>query len=183
LYDIRTTREILAPSFEDAVEAARQIGYPVALEAESSALLHRSEAGAVMLGIADDAALKRGFKRALANAWATVPWDSIDGILVQEMIAPGTEIVIRMTNEPPRGVVITCGLGDIVVEAFRGSDLVLPPVTDAEARTALADVLLRLSELCNDLGDLVRELVVDPLIVAETGGDVCAVDCWIVPND
>src|SRR5689334_18715321 len=74
LYGIPVTREILAPSFEAAVEAAQKIGYPVAVKAESPLLQDKSEAGAVMLDIADEVGLKRGFKRTLAGAWATVPW-------------------------------------------------------------------------------------------------------------
>ena len=204
LYGIRITREILAPNFEDAVEAAQKIGYPVAVKAESPELLHRSDAGAVMLNIADEAGLKRGFKRALANAWATVPWDSIHGILVQEMIAPGTEVIIGMSNDAQYGPVIACGLGGIFVETLKDVQLMLLPLTEREARSALArlrgypilqgrrgakpadldalvDVLLRFSELCHDLRDDVREIDINPLIVAEAGGGACAVDCLIVP--
>jgi hypothetical protein len=158
LYGIRTTREILAPSFEAAVEAAKTIGYPVAVKAESPLLQNKSEAGAVMLDITDEVGLKRGFKRTLASAWATVPWDSIHGILVQEMIGPGTLARIQMLNEP-RGMVLSCDT----------------------AHDALSDIRARFKELCHDLRDVVREINVDMLIVAEDDDGACVVDCSIVP--
>ena len=179
LYGIRTTREILAPNFERAVEAAQKIGYPVAVKAESTALVHKSDAGAVMLDIADEVALKRGFKRTLAAAWATVPWDSINGVLVQEMIAPGTEVIVGMTNDPRRGPVIACTFDAAVLELPNDMRLLkLPASADLDA---LADVLSRFSELCQDLRDEVREISISPLIVAESGDGACVVDCVIVP--
>jgi succinyl-CoA synthetase beta subunit len=204
LYGIRTTREILAPSFERAVEAAEKIGYPVAVKAESPELLHKSDAGAVILDISDEVALKRGFKRTLAAAWATVPWASITGILVQEMIAPGTEVIVGMTNDPQSGPVVSCGLSGDDATAPKDEQVLVSPFSEGEARAALerlrgyplvlggdsgkpadvdalVDVLLRFSELCQDLRGVVHEIAVNPLIVAESGGGACAVDCSIVP--
>jgi acyl-CoA synthetase (NDP forming) len=195
LYGIRTTREILAPSFERAVEAAQKIGYPVAVKAESTALVHKSDAGAVMLDIADEVALKRGFKRTLAAAWATVPWDSINGILVQEMITPGIEVLVGMTNEPQYGPVVACRLKGDAKDTPEDVQWLLPPFSEGEARAtlgrlygatpadldALVGMLLRFAELCLDLRDIVDEIDVSPLIVAESGGGACAVDCSIVP--
>lgn len=206
LYGIPTTREILAASFEDAVAAAEQIGYPVAVKIESPDLLHKTDAGAIVLNIADEAGLRRGFKRVLANSWAVVPGDAIHGVLVQEMVAPGSEVIVGMSHDAQFGPVIACGLGGIFVETLKDVQLLLPPLSDRDARQALerlrgypvlqgtrgaapadidalVDVLLRFSELCQDLGDVVREIDVNPLIVGEAGSGVCAVDCLIVPAE
>jgi len=196
LYGIRTTREILAADSEHAVAAAEQIGYPVALKAESPLLLHKSEAGAVILNVPDETTLRSRFKRVLTNAWSASPSDAVSGVLVQEMIAPGTEVIIGMTRDPQFGPIIACGLGGIFVETLKDVQLLVPPISEAEARealtrlrgsalfdhTAIVDVLLRFSELCLDLGDLVQEIDVNPLIVAEAGQGACAVDCLIVPD-
>jgi acetate---CoA ligase (ADP-forming) len=205
LYGIRTTREILAADSEHAVAAAAEIGYPVALKAESPELLHKTEAGAILLNVADEDGVRRGFKRVLTNAWSAVPAFSVNGVLVQEMIPSGTEMIVGMSRDAQFGPVIACGLGGIFVETLKDVQLLLPPLSDAEVRQALArlrgypllqgtrgsgpadldalvDVLLRFSELCRDLGDIVQEIDVNPLIVAEAGGGACAVDCLIVPK-
>jgi acetyltransferase len=205
LYGIRTTREILATDFEEAVAAAGEIGYPVALKAESPLLLHKTDVGAMLLNVVDEAALRRGFKRVLTNAWSAVPAETVNGVLVQEMIPGGTEVIVGMSRDPQFGPVIACGLGGVFVETLKDVQLLLPPISDAEARQAigrlrgypvlqgtrgagpadldaLVDVLLRFSELCRDLGDLVQEIDVNPLIVAGAGGGACAVDCLIVPS-
>ena len=196
LYGIRTTREILAADSEHAVAAAEEIGYPVALKAESPELLHKSDAGAIMLNVADEAGVRRLFKRVLTNAWAAVPAFSVNGVLVQEMIPGGTEVIVGMSHDPQFGPVIACGLGGIFVETLKDVQLLLPPLTKPEIRRALTrlrgypilqgdldavvDVVLRFSELCLDLGSLVQEIDVNPLIV--TSDAVCAVDCLIVPS-
>jgi len=202
LYGIRTTREILAADSEHAVAAAEAIGYPVALKAEAPDLLHKTEAGAILLNVADEAGVRRGFKRVLTNAWSAVPAFSVNGVLVQEMIPSGTEVIVGMSRDAQFGPVIACGLGGIFVETLKDVQLLLPPISDAEVRQALTrlrgypvlqgtraaapadldalvDVLLRFSELCQDLGDVVQEIDVNPLIV--TGDSICAVDCLIVP--
>jgi acetate---CoA ligase (ADP-forming) len=202
LYGIRTTREILAADSEHAVAAAAEIGYPVALKAESPELLHKTEAGAIMLNVADEDGVRRGFKRVLTNAWSAVPAFSVNGVLVQEMIPSGTEMIVGMSRDVQFGPVIACGLGGIFVETLKDVQLLPPPLSDGEVRRALArlrgypilqgtrgqrpadldalvDVLLRFSELCLDLGDIVWEVDVNPLIV--TSDSVCAVDCLIVP--
>ena len=202
LYGIRTTREILAADSEHAVAAAEEIGYPVALKAEAPDLLHKTEAGAILLNVADEAGVRRGFKRVLTNAWSAVPAFSVNGVLVQEMIPSGTEVIMGMSRDPQFGPVVACGLGGIFVETLKDVQLLLPPLTEDEVRRALTrlrgypilqgtrgdspadldalvDVLLRFSELCQDLGDVVQEIDVNPLIV--TSDAVCAVDCLIVP--
>jgi acetate---CoA ligase (ADP-forming) len=98
LYGIRTPREILAPSFEDAVVAANEIGYPVVLKAEAPDLVRKTEAGAIMLDVADEATLRRCFKRVLTNAWGAVPAFSVSGVLVQERINGNAEIAVRMSQ-------------------------------------------------------------------------------------
>jgi acetyltransferase len=204
LYGIRATREMLATSTEEALAAAEQIGYPVALKAESPLLLHKTDVGAMLLNVGDADQLKRSFKRVLTNAWAAVPADTVNGVLVQEMIPSGTEVIVGMSRDAQFGPIVACGLGGIFVETLKDVQLLVPPIADSEAREALTrlrgypilrgtrgagpadvdalvDVLLRFSELCLDLGDLVQEIDVNPLIVGGAGRGACAADCLIVP--
>ena len=116
--------------------------------------------------------MRRGFKRVLTNAWAAVPADSVNGVLVQEMVAGGTEVIVGMSRDPQFGPVIACGLGGIFVETLKDVQLLLPPPRTPRSGQALTrlrgyrilqggldavvDVVLRFSELCLDLGDTFR---------------------------
>ncbi|HYU21269.1 MAG TPA: acetate--CoA ligase family protein [Chloroflexota bacterium] len=205
LYGIRTTRERLATSADEALAAAGEIGYPVALKAESADLLHKTEAGALLLDVRDAEALADGFERVLANARGAAPKAELRGVLVQEMAQPGVEVILGMSQDAQFGPVMACGLGGVFVETLEDVQLLLPRVSATEARSALerlraypvllgtrgkpgadldalVDTMLRFSELCLDLGDLVREIDVNPLVVGPRVQGVCAVDCLIVPN-
>lgn len=204
LYGIPTSRERLATTADDAVAAAGAIGYPVALKVESPDLLHKTEAGALLLDVRDDGAVREGFARVLAGARRAAPAAELRGVLVQAMAAPGAEVIVGMTRDPQFGPVVACGLGGIWVETLGDVQLLLPPIAEAEARAALGrlrgapllrgargraaadvdalvDTLRRFGQLCLDLGDLVREIDVNPLILGAPGQGVCAVDCLIVP--
>ena len=204
LYGIPTTREKLVTSVEGALVAADEIGYPIALKVESPDLPHKTEAGAILLGLEHAAAVEEGFERVLGNARRATSRSAIRGVLVQEMLGPGTEMILGMSRDQQFGPVLACGLGGTFVEVLRDVQLMLPPVAASEARSAierlrgfpilqglrgarpadleaLVDVLLRFSELCHDLRDVVGEIDVNPLVVFEAGRGACAVDCLIVP--
>jgi acetyltransferase len=197
-YGIPVTRERLATSISDAVAAADEIGYPVALKVESPTLLHKTDAGAVELNLADAAAVERGFARLSALNVA-----DMRGILVQEMVPSGTEVILGMTRDPQFGPVIAVGLGGIFVELLQDVQLLIPPVSTADAQRALEqlrgvrvlhgargrppgdirallDAIVKFSTLCLDYADAVDEIDINPLIVLPNG--VKAVDCLIVPS-
>ncbi len=206
LYGIPTVRERLATGAEEAVAAARAIGYPVALKIESPDLPHKTEAGGVLLGVADDAAAREGFARIVANARAHRPDAAIGGVLVQELVAGGRELIVGMTRDPDFGPVIAVGLGGIFVEALRDVTLGVPPLTARDAwemlgrlrgraildgsgsrgagpvdLDAIVAVLERFSQLCLDLRDDVREIDINPLLALPRGQGARVVDCLIVP--
>jgi acetate---CoA ligase (ADP-forming) len=205
LYGIRATRERLATNVEEALQAAREIGYPLVLKVESADILHKTDVGAVLLDVRDPKTLVEGFERVVANARQAVPAATISGVLVQEMVERGVEMILGMTRDPQFGPVIACGLGGVFVETLEDVQLLLPPVSEADATAAiqrlrghrilrgvrgqpprdipaLVNLLRRFSNLCDDLGDSVREIDVNPLVVFESGRGACAVDCLIVPS-
>lgn len=206
LYGIATTCETLATSLDQALSAAGQIGYPVALKVESPDILHKSDTNALVLDIRDAKGLEEGFGRVLTNARRAAPSADIRGVLVQQMVPSGTEMIVGMSKDPQFGPVVACGLGGVFVETLKDIQLLLPPLAESEARSAigrlrgyplllgtrgapaadldaLVDTLLRFSELCDDLRDLAREIDVNPLIVWDNGRGVCAVDAMIVPTE
>jgi acetyltransferase len=205
LYGIPVTREILARSADDAVGAAEAIGWPVALKVESPDLLHKTDAGAMLLNVADADAMLDGYDEIVANARAVQSNATIHGVLVQEMAPRGVEVILGMLHDTQWGPAVAVGLGGTLVEVLRDRQLLLPPFESEEARaalgslraarlfegvrgapasdvSALAEVLVRFSELCLDLAGDVAEIDVNPLLVLPEGQGVLALDALIVPH-
>ncbi|NLG78071.1 MAG: acetate--CoA ligase family protein [Xanthomonadaceae bacterium] len=124
-------------SLEEALAAAQEMGFPLALKAQSSQLPHKSEAGAVVLDIRDDASLR--------SAWATMqqrlmtehPAVKLDGMLLERMSEPGVEIIIGARNEGDWGPVIMVGLGGILTELLQDVVFIPAGVERAEIEHAL----------------------------------------------
>jgi acetyltransferase len=118
------------------------------------------------------------------------------------MITGGTEVILGMLRDPDFGPVVVFGSGGVLVELLQDSSLRLPPLSHEEALAmiqetrgarllggfrgrppadvaALADALVRLSQLALDLGDVILALDINPLMVLPRGKGVCAVDTLI----
>jgi acetyltransferase len=207
LYGIPVTRERLATTPEEAVAAARAIGYPVVLKIESPDILHKTDAGGVLLDIGHDDAVRDGFARIMTGARGFNPTAEILGVLVQEQIAPGHELILGMTQDASFGPAIAVGLGGIFVETLKDVALGVPPLREWDAREmlarlraapvlegrgargrapadldALVQILQRFSQLCHDLRDEVAEIDINPLVVFGQGQGARVVDCLIVPK-
>lgn len=115
----------LATSLLQAEEIAGRIGYPVALKGQAATLTHKTEAGAVLLGIADRQSLGEAWA-ALENNVAAHGGVTLDGILVERMARNGVELMIGGRRDPRWGPIVMIGLGGIWVEAF-GDVRLLPP--------------------------------------------------------
>ncbi len=205
LYGIPVTRERLATNADEAVAAAREIGYPVVLKIESPDIAHKTEAGGVLLGIGDDGAVRSGFETIVANAWKYKPEAQLGGVLVQEMVSGGREMIVGMTRDPAYGPAVAVGLGGIFVEVLKDVALGVPPLTEHDSRAmlgrlrgaailegtrgavpadrdAVVDILSKFSQLCLDLRDVVSEIDINPLLVFDQGKGARVVDCLIVPG-
>ncbi len=205
LYGMPVTRERLATNANEAVVAAREIGYPVVLKIESPDIAHKTEAGGVLLNIADDSAVRTGFETVIANAWKYKPEAQLGGVLVQEMVGGGRELILGMTQDPAYGPAVAVGLGGIFVEVLKDVAIGVPPLTEHDSRAmlgrlrgvailegtrgaapadtdAVVDILGRFSQLCLDLRDVVSEIDINPLLVFDRGKGARVVDCLIVPG-
>ena len=130
----------LARTVDEAAATAARIGYPVAMKAQAAALAHKTEAGGVLLGIADEAALRRAWRTLADNVGRAQPGLALDGALVEAMAPRGVELVIGAKRDPRWGPVLLVGLGGIWVEAL--GDVRLLPADLPEA--AIAEELLEL---------------------------------------
>jgi acyl-CoA synthetase (NDP forming) len=131
---IRVPDGELARTQDDAVSVAKRVGYPVALKAQAAALTHKTEAGGVMLDLADEAALRAAWATMRHNVERAAPGVTLDGCLVETMSPKGLELMIGAKRDPAWGTVLLLGLGGIWVEAL--GDVRLLPV-DADERQIL----------------------------------------------
>ncbi|MBI4190405.1 MAG: acetate--CoA ligase family protein [Betaproteobacteria bacterium] len=200
-YGIRVTREKLATTDDNVVKIAEEIGYPVALKAESEAITHKTEAGVVQLHLKNAEEVRNAFN-AIHNAAARFPGKpKLNGVLVQEMIIGGVEVMVGTRQDSQFGPLIVCGLGGVLVEIFRDTACALAPVEKERALAMLkslkgyplltgfrgskpvnidllADTICRISELAADLGAKIAEMDVNPIIAGDAR--VIAVDALAV---
>ncbi len=139
------TREGLAQSPAEAVRIAADIGGAVALKIQSPDIPHKSDVGGVHLGARTPAEVEAAAAAVLANARRNCPTAAIDGILVQEMVTDGVELILGMTNDEQFGPLIVCGAGGVTVEVFKDAAVLLPPVAREDVVAALRS--LKVSKL------------------------------------
>jgi acyl-CoA synthetase (NDP forming) len=202
-YGVPRPPEALATSAEAAAAAAARIGGAVALKVQSPDIPHKTEAGAIALGITGDAAVDDAYRRVLASAKAAHPDAAIDGVLVQAMAPPGREIILGVTRDPTFGPMLMVGLGGIHVEVLCDVAFAPVPIGHDEAlallgelkgaalldslrgappadRAALAELIAALSRFAADHADLIEEIDLNPVIVHPQGQGLTVVDALIV---
>lgn len=128
----------LARDADTACAIADRIGYPVVLKAQSAELPHKTEAGGVIIGLADEAALRAAWRTLNTRVAAARPGLELDGILVEAMGPKGIEMAVGARRDPAWGPVIVFGLGGIWIEVLR--DVRLIPA-DLEAEDIIAEIL------------------------------------------
>jgi acetate---CoA ligase (ADP-forming) len=139
------TRELLARSPAEAARMAAEIGGRVALKIQSPDIPHKSDVGGVHLGAGTPAEVETAARQVLENAKRNCPHAAIDGILVQEMVADGVELILGMTYDAQFGPLIVCGAGGVTVEVFKDAAVLLPPFERQDVTAALAG--LKVSKL------------------------------------
>jgi len=188
--------EVATP--EEAADAARKIGFPVALKIRSAQILHKTEAGGVRLHLSSPEEVARAARDMAESARRAVPGAQIDGFEIQEMVA-GVEILVGCRNDPLYGPLIAVGAGGVLVEMFQDVSFRLLPVTPAVVEAMLgelkssvlldgyrgaapADRAALVAAVCTIGGfflekrSWLREIEVNPLTVLTAGRGVRAVD-------
>jgi len=122
----------LVRTTDEAAVLAARIGYPVALKAQASALMHKSDAGGVFIGLVDEPALRAGWEKLHANIARARPGLILEGVLVEAQASPGLEMIIGARRDPEWGPVLVLGLGGIWTEALHDVRLA-PPALDEDA--------------------------------------------------
>ncbi len=203
-YHIPLVRSAVVPTPDAAIVAAAAIGYPLVLKIESPDIAHRSDAGGVALGIADEPALRAALTAMLARVLAAKPHARIAGFELQEHLADRVEAMAGFLAAPPFGAVITLGTGGTMVELQADRAVDLCPLSPPQASAMLAQTRLgallggyrnlipatntsplttlaaNLSRLAADLGDVITECDLNPVLVEKATGTVRVVDALLV---
>jgi 4-hydroxybutyrate---CoA ligase (ADP-forming) len=197
-YGFPTPKNILVTSEEQCIRAANEIGYPVVLKIASPDIIHKSDAGGVKVGLNNNDEVQRAFRSIIENARKYRTDAKIQGILVQEMVRSGKEIILGSKKDPLFGSLIMFGLGGIYVEVLKDVIFRLAPVGQEEAKRmvesiktvkllkgvrgekpsdlqSIIDNLQRLSQLVTEFPEI-EEFDMNPLLVFEEGKGACAVD-------
>jgi acetyl coenzyme A synthetase (ADP forming)-like protein len=192
---LRVPRSVVVGSSKEAMEVAAEFGGPAVLKVVSESALHKSDVGGVVLGVLGDAEVKAAYKK------VTGAVKDAEGVLVQEYVEGGHEVLVGMTQDPNFGPLVVFGLGGIYVELLHDVAFRIHPLTDVDAAemiteikgsrlldgyrnqpkgdvTALQDALLRVSGLISAVPELL-EMDLNPVKVLEPGSGVVVVDARI----
>ncbi|NML04356.1 acetate--CoA ligase family protein [Sphingomonas sp. G-3-2-10] len=191
-----------AASVEEAKAVAAKIGYPVALKAQSAELSHKSDAGGVILNLADEAALEAGWAKLYGNVAAYAPGLALDGALIEAMGKRGAELIVGARNDPEWGPVILAGFGGVQAEILQDVRLMPADLTReaivAELRKLKSGALLdgwrgspaldvdAVAEIIEGVGRLlrgtpaIREIDLNPVVVFPKGEGAVALDALML---
>ncbi len=194
-YGIATPRTERVTSADEAIAAAARIGYPVVLKTDERGIAHKSDAGGVLLGIADEANL--------ATAYRDLATRLGPAALVCQTAPAGVELALGLVTDPDLGPLVVVGVGGVLVELIAERAVALPKLAVEQAaslldsprvRTLLAGVrgaapadlgaitaaIAGLAELASELGEHIEALDINPLICGPDGA--VAVDALIIPR-
>ena len=196
-YGIPVPQEGVAKSAAEAAKLAAGMGFPVVLKIVSPEILHKTEAGGVLVGIKSAADAEQGFATIMANAKKYNDKATLAGVQVQQMLQGGQEVIIGAVTDPSFGKLVAFGLGGILVEVLKDATFRLAPATNDDAlsmldsiaaaemlkgvrgaagvnREALATMIQRVSELVSDFPEI-SELDLNPVFATDknaTAADV-----------
>jgi acetate---CoA ligase (ADP-forming) subunit beta len=137
---IPATKTMLASSRAEAIAAASECGYPAVLKIVSRDISHKSDVGGVALNLPDAQAVGQAYEEMLRRVREAQPEARIDGVSVQPMAKPGTEVIIGMTKDPQFGPVLMFGLGGVLVEVLKDVAFRIVPLSERDADQMIHDI-------------------------------------------
>src|SRR3984893_7127138 len=136
-YGINIPKEGVARTGEEAVKLASDIGFPVFMKIVSPQILHKTEAGGVLVGVKTAEQAAQGFSTIVENARKYDPKAEILGVQVQQMLTGGHEVIIGAVTDPAFGKLVAFGLGGVLVEVLKDITFRLAPATLEDALSML----------------------------------------------
>ncbi len=196
LYGIPVGKEKVVRDAAAAVAAAEAIGFSIAVKAHGASLQHKSEHDGVRLDLGNVREVRAAFKDVTRLAGASEA-------LVARMIPPGTELILGLARDPQIGLMVVAGVGGIFVEIIKDVQVALPPLGPGDAEEMLSALrgaalldgargrpkvdrrhviraLNGLSQLAVELGDVIDQVDINPLIAGPRGA--WAADALVIPR-
>ena len=130
----------IVKSAEEAAKAGAGIGFPVVMKIISPQIIHKSDAGGVIVGVTGKDAARDAYNKIVESAKAYNPDAKIEGIIVEEMANPGLELILGGKTDPAFGKVITFGMGGTLVELMKDVTLRILPVDEEDIRTMVKEI-------------------------------------------
>jgi acyl-CoA synthetase (NDP forming) len=200
------TREVLVGSVDEAVTAGPEIGYPLVMKVVSDDIPHKSELGLIVVGIADEAALRAAWQTLQERVRSNASSAKVTGFLVQEMVTGGLEVFAGVSRDPEFGLMLGFGLGGVAIEVLKDFALRQLPLRAGDAAAMIAatkastllagaraqqpyDIeslvacLEKFAGYAYADGDRIAEIDLNPIIVLPAGRGCRIVDALIVPRD
>lgn len=197
---ISTTEIKLAASEKEAVDLSQKMGFPVVLKIASPDISHKSDAGGVKVGLKNKDEVAVAYKDIMNSVKQKFPQAKIEGVSVQNMARPGTEVIIGMTKDAQFGPVLMFGLGGVWVEVLKDVAFRIVPLTRRDAGemiheikgypllegyrgsepaniTVLEDLLLKISDFMEKTPEI-KEMDLNPIFAYKDGA--VAVDARVV---
>lgn len=203
---IPVLRETIVTSADQAVQEARDMGFPVVLKIVSEDIQHKTEVGGVKLNLGDEAAVRMAYEQIMQSVSTHMPDASIDGVLVTPMEKGGAELIMGISKDPVFGSVVMVGTGGIYAEVLQDVVLQAAPVSEPEALEmirslklfpildgargqpkadirAAADTLARLSQFACRYANDVAEIDMNPVLVRPDGQGAIVLDALLIPTN
>ncbi|MGQ9570773.1 MAG: acetate--CoA ligase alpha subunit [Thermodesulfovibrionales bacterium] len=197
-YGFLQPKSLLARTPEEAIAAAKGIGYPVVIKIVSHQIIHKSDIGGVKMNINSKKEVENAFFDITTRVKHVLPTAHINGVMVQEMISGGKEVIIGITKDTQFGHMVMFGLGGIYVEVLKDVSFRIVPLSKDDAYEmiretkvfpllrgvrgepeadieAIENSLLTLSQIALDFPQII-EAEINPLLVKKRGEGVVAID-------
>jgi acetyl coenzyme A synthetase (ADP forming)-like protein len=189
-YGIPVPKEGVAKSAGEAAKIATDMGFPVVMKIVSPDILHKTEAGGVVVGVKTAADIEKNYAAILANARKYKSDARIEGIQIQQMLLGGQEVIVGAVTDGSFGKLVAFGLGGVLVEVLKDITFRLAPATKQDAlsmldgiqahemlkgvrgsepanRDAIADIIVNVSKLITDFPDI-AEMDLNPVFATKT---------------
>jgi 3-hydroxypropionyl-CoA synthetase (ADP-forming) len=139
-YGVKVPPYALATTAKEAVKASKKIGFPLVMKIVSPQILHKTDAGGVKVGVANEKEVKKTFDQILKSVKKYDKKAEIKGILLEKMVPKGVEMIVGLQVDPQFGPVIMAGLGGVMTEVFKDVAWRMLPITQADAKSMIEEL-------------------------------------------
>jgi acyl-CoA synthetase (NDP forming) len=202
-YGIESPREAIASNVEEAVRAAKTVGYPLVLKLLSAEVTHKSDIGGVILNIQNDAELRSAYAKLATNLASARPGTKLEQVLLAQQVSGGIELVLGVQRDPEIGPVVMFGTGGVLLELYKDVRFGAVPLPQWQAQEMIERtsagallkgyrgsppcdertvhrMLIALGRLAHDLGDQIESIDINPFVALPAGQGAVALDALVV---